>query len=238
MPAKVVMLSSTVSATDVVATAAHRCVSLDEASNYMYRLTEDKSVAVIRCALSMGHTSILEHASFTFDISRISRVLSHQLVRFRIASYSQLSQRYCKGPFGFVTPPSVEKDHAFHELYLDIMSRIEQVYQCGIDRGIPAEDARFVLPNACETALVMTMNARELNHAFNLRCCTHAQWEIRDMFNKILDIVKRREPLLFENAGASCVGGYCPEGSRSCAKMVSRDAKVRAGSPAGSGGTQ
>lgn len=213
---KVTLLASTPDATAVVATAAHRCVSLDDAEHYLLDTDPSKQAAVVRRAVGMGHTSVLEHASFTFDISGVSRSLSHQLVRFRIASFSQLSQRYVTGPFGYVTPPSIENDNGFHELYIDLMERIEQVYQTGIDKGIPAEDARFVLPNATETALIATVNARELHHWFNLRCCTHAQWEIRDMANKILDLVKKREPVLFEIAGPSCVGGTCPEGARGC----------------------
>ena len=222
MPPKVRLLVSTPNATAVVATAAHRCVSREEAQDYFYAATPEKSAAVIRKAVGMGHTSILEHASFTFDISEISRSLSHQLVRFRIASFSQLSQRYCKGPFGYVTPPSIRTaaDDLLAE-YREVMERLDGFYQYLCSKGIPAEDARFVLPNACETALLMTTNARELHHIFNLRCCQHAQWEIRNMANQMLDLVFQKERVLFEVAGPSCVKGTCPEGARSCGRMQS-----------------
>lgn len=219
MSAKVVLLASTPNATEAVATAAHRCVSLDDAASYMQHVQPDKAAAVIRKAVGMGHTSVLEHASFTFDISGISRSLSHQLVRFRIASFSQLSQRYCKGPFGFVTPPSIAANPELLRLYDHKMAELDAFYQFMVDAGIPAEDARFALPNACETALILTTNARELHHIFNLRCCTHAQWEIRGMANRMLELVKAREPVLFENAGPSCVKGYCPEGDRGCGRI-------------------
>lgn len=147
---------------------------------------------------------------------------THQLVRFRHASFSQQSQRYVEFKNGFehITPPSIENDSDCLECFKDFMIECQQHYEYFISKGIPAEDARFILPNATETKIVMTMNCRELHHAFNLRCCNHAQWEIRNLFNEILKQVKEIAPATFAKAGASCEAkGICSEGSRSCGKI-------------------
>ena len=174
--------------------------------------------------ISKGHTSVLEHASFTFAINGVSRACSHQLVRFRIASFSQQSQRYVKASqFEYITPESIStSDRTFVnsrgeitsilEMYELTMQTLQHVYNSLIAADIPAEDARFVLPNATETKLVMTMNARELLHFFHLRCCSRAQWEIRNLANVCLELVKPIAPLIFKKAGPSCIKGSCPEG--------------------------
>lgn len=172
-------------------------------------------------ALASGHDSVLEHASFTFSIEGISRTCSHQLVRHRMASYSQQSQRYVKmDGFEYVIPESIEyaTDDVFNE-FISLMIALERSYKSFVDRGIPEEDARYILPNACTTNLVVTMNARELRHFFSLRCCERAQWEIRELAEKMLALVKEVAPTIFEDAGPRCKAlGYCPE-KRGCGKM-------------------
>ena len=217
---KAVILEHTPNPEVVIATAAHQCVSSDDAEAYLGKLVRKHpkhANKIIKKALSYGHTSILEHVSFTFSISETSRTLSHQLVRFRIASFSQQSQRYVKGPFGFVVPDTIIAHPEALNDYLTIMEEIDKFYTAFVDDyKIPAEDARFLLPNATHTALVMTMNARELLHFFSLRCCEHAQWEIREMAWTILKLVLPILRVAFENAGPSCFRGVCPEGERCC----------------------
>ncbi len=171
------------------------------------------------------HLSPVEHASFTFALEGVSRSLSHQLVRHRIASYTQQSQRYVKvntnNQDWFVIPltyDTVERKHAFVER----MKIIAGWYESDIKNGIPGEDARFLLPNATKTNIVVTMNARELLHFFNLRCCARCQWELRDVATEVLRQVKKIAPAIFENAGPSCMKGFCPEGDlmlEECKKM-------------------
>ncbi len=175
--------------------------------------------------MSLGHFSVLEHASFTFGIEGISRACSHQLVRHRLASYSQQSQRYVsqKERFEAVTPPSIACRPELRERYEGLLEEIHRVYGQFLDAGVPAEDARFVLPNAAATKLVVTMNARELHHFFNLRCCRRAQWEIRAVARDMLRLVRRKAPVLFAKAGPGCLRGACPEGAMTCGDM----AKVR-----------
>ena len=222
---RVTLLTCTADPVGVVATAAHTCVSSDSAAEFYNRIFDEEQDTVPRFfskALAMGHTSILEHASFTFALEGVSRSLSHQLVRFRIASFSQQSQRYVRmgQTLDVVTPSSFEAHPDVLERFGDLMLDIAEFYKLATSAGIPAEDARFALPNATETALVMTMNARELIHACGLRCCTHAQWEIRDMFNRIKNILIALCPELFGGRlGAPCeVGKPCPEGPRSCGR--------------------
>lgn len=187
----------------------------------------------LKGALKSGHESVVEHASFTFAISGVSRALTHQLVRHRIASYSQQSQRYVNmDGFEYVTPQTVfdvkdsfdmgDEYPSNEPLYAWdwIMREINALYRALINKGVPEEDARYILPNACCTNIIMTMNARELRHFFSLRCCTRAQWEIREMANLMLEQVKEVAPILFKDAGASCVAtGRCPEGKKSCGKV-------------------
>lgn len=186
----------------------------------------------LRMALALNHESVAEHANFTFSIEGISRACSHQLVRHRLASYSQQSQRYVKmDDFDYVIPESIKDSDKriwmtswedwilMFKAYNSLMYEIQKTYEMMIDAGIPEEDARYILPNACTTNIVVTMNARELRHFFRLRCCTRAQWEIRELANKMLELVKEVAPILFENAGSSCKAtGRCPEGVRSCGK--------------------
>ena len=174
----------------------------------------------LRMALAAGHESIAEHANFTFSIEGISRACSHQLVRHRLASYSQQSQRYVNMEnFEYVMPETIQNDPNAVYYYEWCMKAIRNIYNTLINYGIPEEDARYILPNACTTNIVVSMNARELRHFFRLRCCTRAQWEIRELANLMLDQVKAVAPILFEDAGPSCkMTGRCPEGANSCGR--------------------
>lgn len=173
---------------------------------------------LIRKLVKMGHLSPLEHASFTFSVDGISRACSHQLVRHRIASFSQRSQRYVsEDGFGFVIPPGI--DDATLLIFRGAMRDLQKAYNRLIGFGIPKEDARYVLPNACETKLVVTMNARSLLHFFKVRCCRRAQWEIRRLAREMLAEVRKVAPVLFEKAGPKCeTEGICPEGTMSCGR--------------------
>lgn len=167
-------------------------------------------------ALASGHESILEHVTFTFRVEGVSRALLAQLTRHRIASFSVESQRYVRmDDPSFVCPDSMERGDMMGEI---VMARqaIKRVYDKAIELGIPEEDARYILPNATTTRLIMTMNARELRHFFSLRCCNRAQWEIREMADRMLEKCRAVAPELFEGAGPGCVRGACPEGKRSC----------------------
>lgn len=173
--------------------------------------------SALRGALRRGHESVAEHACFSFLVEGVSRVTLAQLTRHRIASFSVESQRYVKGSGREVVAPGRIA------AYPDLAARFESLadkaalfYADCLERGVPAEDARYGLLQAGTTRLVMTMNARELRHFFSLRCCNRAQWEIRSLADEMLRQVKRVAPVLFENAGPGCVTGVCPEGGGSC----------------------
>jgi len=173
---------------------------------------------ILKYVLNAGHTSIIEHTNFTFAISDVSRSLTHQLVRHRIASYAQQSQRYVdfKEP-NYVTPPKIAENKKMKKAYDKTMEKIWDEYNKLLDMKIPAEDSRFVLPNAACTNIIVTMNARSLMNFFELRCCLHAQWEIRKLANKMLSEVKKVAPTIFKNAGPACkTKGYCPENKKDC----------------------
>jgi thymidylate synthase (FAD) len=176
-----------------------------------------------------GHTSVLEHAKFTFAIDGVSRALTHQLVRHRLASYSQQSQRYVNLAVefnidDFVVPPKISKNSEAYLLYTQLMRDIQSTYNILVDGGIEPEDARYVLPNAAKTRIVLTMNCVALLHFFGLRCCTLAQWEIRDLANKMLAVCKEQLPCVFNETGSRCISlGYCPENyKRSCGKYPTK----------------
>lgn len=204
----------------VVATAAKLCYSDSDINSLMDNLTEEKTAKFIDMLVSIGHESPIEHVSFTFGIEGISRACSLQLVRHRIASYSQRSQRYVsEAQFDFITPPLIESDPDLNALYFEYMMRTQQFYEYLVDHGIPKEDARYILPNACSTSIVVTMNARSLFNFFKHRCCNRAQEEIRNLANEMLRLCKEVAPQIFKYAGPSCVMlGRCPEGKMSCGK--------------------
>ena len=182
------------------------------------KISEKEQKVILEQVLKLGHTSVIEHASFTFAISDVSRSLSHQLVRHRIASYSQQSQRYVNlNEPNYVIPPTIRKNKKMKDAYEETMTSIWKHYNKLLDMKIPAEDARYVLPNATCTNIMVTMNARSLLNFFELRCCLHAQWEIRFLANKMLQEVKKVAPTIFKNTGPPCkTKGICPEKKKNC----------------------
>lgn len=217
---KVTLLSHTPEPEKMIAAAARLCYSnAQDVDTLMEGLTPDKVSSFINKMSELkNHGTVWEHPSFTFAIEGVSRALSHQLVRHRIASFDQQSQRYCDGKnFTYVIPPSVSRNEELRKKFMNFMEESQELYEEFVEAGIPKEDARFVFTNACSTRLIMTMNVRSLFHFFALRSCTRAQWEIKALSNEILRICKETSPVIFQNAGASCVQlGYCPEGHMSC----------------------
>jgi thymidylate synthase (FAD) len=218
----VTLLQHTPDPERTVALAARLCYSPAAIGELRDRLSGADIQAFLEKIMSLGHQSVLEHVSFTFGIEGISRACSHQLVRHRLASYSQQSQRYVtfKGDdFPLVLPETVAASPRRRELFDAAMDACAAAYRALVDDGVPAEDARFVLPNAAETKIIVTMNARELLHFFELRCCERAQWEIRAMAVRMLALVKPLAPTLFKDAGPGCLAGPCPEGAMTCGKI-------------------
>ena len=220
---KVKLLTHTPDPEKTCALAARTCYSALDGDALCEKTSGADQTAFLKGILQSGHLSVLEHASFTFFAEGVSRSLLAQLTRHRIASFSVQSQRYvslAKG-FDYVIPPRVEAlgEDAIRE-YESEMAQMHEWYLAWQERlgENSNEDARFVLPNACETHITFTMNARELLHFFSLRCCNRAQWEIRALATEMLKLCKQAAPALFENAGPGCVRGACPEGSRSCGK--------------------
>lgn len=204
-----------------VAMSARLCYSPIGAAQLEEKMTDEQAAKLVRKLVSMGHFSTLEHVTFTFAIEGVSRVLTHQLVRHRIASYSQQSQRYVKEHnFETIMPPTIAARQEAKEKFLKLMQEIQDLYNELTEQGIPAEDARYVLPNAAETKIVCTFNVRSLLNFFSLRCCSRAQWEIRQLAEKMLAECKKVAPVLFENAGPTCVSeGICREGEMSCGRL-------------------
>ena len=241
---KVTLLGHTPDPEKIVAAAAKLCYSSQTVEGLMDGLTPEKTESFLNMLVSMGHESPIEHASFTFAIEGVSRSFLAQITRHRIASYSVQSQRYVRlSPFEYVTPEAVKADPEALKAYEDAMQAAADSYNKISDilkakytaeflaqglsektaasraEKIAIEDARFVLPNSCETKMVVTMNARSLYNFFAHRCCTRAQWEIREVANQMLDLVKEVAPVMFAHAGPPCVKGPCPEGKMSCGKM-------------------
>jgi thymidylate synthase (FAD) len=204
--------------------ACRQCYSLKFAGELFDgdKETPQKQAEFIRKVVASGHESPLEHVKFTFAIEGVSRALTHQLVRHRIASFSQQSQRYVKETnFDYIVPPIIAADEGLKTEFLKTMDLIQASYNKLLE-GFKAkgkvgekanQDVRFVLPQAAETKIVVTMNCRELIHFFHLRCCARAQWEIKRLADKMLAIVKKELPEVFDSVGAKCDAlGYCPEG--------------------------
>lgn len=218
---KVILLEHTPEPERLVAAAARLCYSDKSADELLDNFTPDKVESFVKKLVSLGHESPMEHVCFTFAIDGISRACSHQLVRHRIGvSFSQKSQRYVKeNQFEYVTPPKIAAKPELAEKFDKAMADMQGVYEELLAAGVPAEDARFVLPNAASTSLVVTMNVRSLWHFFELRCCNRAQWEIRALANAMLAEVREVAPLLFAKAGATCDSmGICFEGGMTCGK--------------------
>jgi thymidylate synthase (FAD) len=229
----------------VVAAAARLCYSAVGVEEILEKQTPENTTKFVKMLASMGHESPIEHVSFTFAVEGVSRALLAQLTRHRLASYSVQSQRYVRlDDFQFVIPPEIAADPASKETFLTAMKKQGEDYlalaaslqakhkaelmEQGLEEKdaekkaekMANEDARFVLPNACETKLVVTMNARSLKNFFKLRCCNRAQWEIRALAEEMFRLVYPVAPAIFSAAGPSCVVcGHCTEGRMTCGKM-------------------
>lgn len=242
---KVKLISHTENPEKIIASAAKLCYSSAGVDTILDGLTVEKTTEFINMLMSLSHESPIEHASFTFAVEGVSRSLTHQLVRHRIASYSQQSQRYVKlNQFEYIIPPEIEGIKEAKDIYINAMKEAQESYDNLIsilfdkhlnslmEKGASVEkakkmaekksieDARYVFPNACETKIVLTMNARTLYNFFVHRCCERAQWEIRNLADEMLKEVKKVAPTLFKNCGPSCVKGPCSEGVMTCGDMV------------------
>lgn len=242
---KVELLRYTPDGEKLIASAAKLCYSPVGISQMEEGLEEDKVKSFINLLMDLGHESPIEHVNFTFGVEGVSRTLSHQLVRHRIASYSQQSQRYVRlSQFEYVLPPNIEKNQKAKDLFIKAMTEDQKYYDEISDllyndhfnkyilegtnektakqkaEKDAIEDARYIFPNACETKIVFTMNTRSLLNFFKLRCCNRAQWEIRQLAIQMLIEVKKVYPILFKNAGPGCIRGACPEGNMTCGKTV------------------
>lgn len=241
---KVKLISYTPDPEKLVAMAAKLCYSAVGTDEIAEGLTPEATAKFLDFLTGIGHESPIEHVNFTFAAEGISRTLTHQLVRHRIASYSQQSQRYVKlDAFEYVMPPAIEAIPLAKAYFEEAMARDQESYDKLVDilenaafgrliqEGVPEkqarkgaekaaiEDARYVFPNACETKILFTMNARTLLHFFSHRCCNRAQWEIRQMADLMLVEARKAAPLLFGHAGPGCMGGSCPEKTMTCGKM-------------------
>lgn len=242
---KVKLLSYTPDGEKLIASAAKLCyspVGIDEIEESL----DEKSIeSFLKLLMDLNHESPIEHVSFTFAVEGVSRTLTHQLVRHRIASYSQQSQRYVKlEQFDYIIPPAIEKNEKTKNIFLKAMEEDQayyneiveilesEYYNKFLEENISEkqarsksekaaiEDARYLFPNACETKIVFTMNTRSLLNFFRLRTCNRAQWEIRHMAILMLKEVKEVYPILFKKAGPGCLSGPCPEGNMTCGKIV------------------
>ncbi len=237
------LLSYTPEPEKLISAAAKLCYSDVSGEKIMEDLNEEKAKKFLDFLMDLGHESPIEHVSFSFSVEGVSRVLTHQLVRHRIASYSQRSQRYVQeGQFHYVIPPEIAKIDKARNIFIKQMEKDQEIYddlveilfenhflnfkennsekeakKLAVKKSI--EDARYILPNSCETKIMITMNARSLIHFFNLRCCNRAQWEIRGLADKMLKEVKNVAPNLFKNIGPRCLKGPCPEGKMTCGEI-------------------
>lgn len=246
---KVELLAYSPEPEKLVAAAAKLCYSPSSIDTIMDGLTEEKTAGFVRMLAEVGHESVIEHASFTFGVEGVSRSLLAQITRHRIASFSVQSQRYVREKaFEYVIPPEIEADNEARQAFVTLMQEDQKRYDQiaailkdkhtkrlldeGLDEKtalskaekLAIEDARFVLPNACTTKMIFTMNCRSLLNFFNIRCCNRAQWEIRQLALEMYRLVVSVAPNIFANSGPSCVSGPCPEGKMSCGKA----AEVRA----------
>ncbi|MBR4090954.1 MAG: FAD-dependent thymidylate synthase [Mogibacterium sp.] len=242
---KVELLYHTPEPEKAIALSARLCYASTSISELEEGLTKEKTDSFVHMLSDIGHESPIEHASFTFGIEGVSRSLLAQITRHRIASFSVQSQRYVREDgFEFVTPPQIAADPEALEIFEQAMRVDNEYYERiaavlkknhtarlvseGMDEAAAAkkaekmaiEDARFVLPNACTTKMIVTMNARSLNNFFAHRCCNRAQWEIRELAEQMLRLVRGVAPVLFEKSGPPCLRGACPEGKMTCGKAA------------------
>jgi thymidylate synthase (FAD) len=224
----VTLLQHTPDPDRAVAIAGRLCYAPVSAAELQHEMSGEDVAKLVRVLVRSGHHSALEHAAFTFAVDGVSRACTHQLVRHRVASYNQQSQRYVN--FGhadsFVVPPTIAADPEAQKVFLEAMEHARAAYDRLVELGLAGgrgkesvqEDARFVLPNAAETKIVVTMNARELRHFLQVRCCNRAQWEIRDLAWTMRGMLRDVAPNLFEKTGPGCLYGTCPEGKMTCGK--------------------
>ena len=234
----VILLNYTRGPEEVIAHAAKLCYSPSSIEQLKDKIGKSDNEKFVAKLLKMGHLSPLEHVSLTYGVEGISRACSHQLVRHRLASYSQQSQRYVgshskenKECFGFIIPPSVEAAGK-KEWFVEKMKEIQKGYNelveaLGSSGEKSNEDARFILPNAAETKIIITMNVRELLHFFSVRCCERAQWEIRNLATEMLRLAREIIPSIFSKSGPNCVAGPCSEGEMYCGKLEEVRTKFR-----------
>lgn len=223
---KVILLRATPDPDEIVALGARLCYAQADVEALRGRVERADQSAYVSRVMARGHLSVTEHASFTFAVEGVSRALLAQLTRHRLASFSVQSQRYVSMADGFdyVIPPSIsalgEEEEREFIREMDTMHAWYRRWQekLGGAGESANQDARFVLPNAASTRLVMTMNARELMHFFELRCCNRAQWEIREMAWQMLALCCQEAPALFAQAGPACLRGTCPEGASTCGR--------------------
>lgn len=206
-------------------TACRTCYSAQSPVDmYENDADEEKMLKLIKNVVASGHHSTIEHIQVSFAISNVSRACTHQLVRHRLMSFSQKSQRYVqeKGQFDYIIPPTIDKNSELREEFISFMNEISDKYQKFVEAGIPAEDARFVLPNAASSSLVASLNLRELIHLANLRLCTRAQYEIRCMVKDMCDALIKEEPWLKEYLVPKCEAlGFCDE-HKSCGRKITK----------------
>ncbi|MBI5666183.1 MAG: FAD-dependent thymidylate synthase [Nitrospirae bacterium] len=234
---KVILLRHTPNPEETVAMAAKLCYSPSNITSLKNKIEAKDQKAFVGKLIQMGHMTPIEHPAFTFAIEGISRACSHQLVRHRLASYSQQSQRYVseENGFDYVIPPVIKEDKDLKRAFVAFMNEAQNAYNIMVkklnEKGVKGEsanqDARFVLPNAAETKIIVTMNARELMHFFRQRCCNRAQWEIRKMAEEMLKLVKKIAPIIFSKSGPGCLYAPCPEGEYTCGKIQEVRSKYR-----------
>ncbi len=221
---RVFLLSHTPEPDAIVAAAARICYSDISAQDLLKTEENILSEKLLGSLFRSGHLSTFEHVSFTFAVDGLSRVASHQLVRHRLASFSQQSQRYVKMSLdnssddsSVIIPDSIKKNPEALEIFESQVKSSYAAYEKMLELGIAKEDARFILPHGNSTRLVVTMNARELHHFFELRLCRRAQWEIHELARQMLVLCREKAPVLFAKAGPGCIFGSCHE-SRSCGR--------------------
>ncbi len=235
---RVELLSYTPNAESLIYAAFRQCYHAGFVGDMWPRLLSGEvdaatQAAFIEKVLESGHVSPIEHVSFTFAVEGVSRALTHQLVRHRLASFSQQSQRYVDGSnFNYILPPAIERNPAGRAEFERCMDDLRECYtklkamlEADGQGAKAAEDARFVLPQAAETRIVFSMNCRSLLNFFEQRCCTRAQWEIRHLAAQCLKLCREALPVVFRQAGARCEKlGYCPEGVKfTCGRYPVRD---------------
>lgn len=242
---RVDLLSCTPDGEKLIAAAAKLCYSKTGVADLMEGMSDENATGFLSMLTDIGHVSPIEHVSLTFGVEGVSRSLTHQLVRHRIASYSQQSQRYVHlASFSYIIPPAIEADEKLKALFVRTMEDLQSAYDAIVEGLIPVnyeknraigfsekeakaraekdslEDARYVFPNACETKIIFTMNVRSLLHFIQLRSCNRAQWEIRELAIRVLALAKKEYPTLFRSAGPKCLQGPCPEGRMTCGKQA------------------